>query len=249
MRGRLAIIVSALPLTVSIAVAQDPASEFSAHAIVRAADETVLSAEMAGRIKTLPFDEGDSFAAGKHLAGFNCDILEAEQAVARATTKGAEAQLQNAKRLDRLGAAGSLDLALAEAALEEAQANLSVANARLRRCVIIAPFDGFVLERDVERFESVEVMTPLLRIGRPGTLRVEIIAPALWLSWMETGKSFQFMPHKSDTSYAGTVERIGAVIDAASQTVKIEGKLTVSASKLRSGMGGGVLFHTKTNDE
>ena len=115
--------------------------------------------------------------------------------------------------------------------------------------MIIAPFDGFVLERDVERFESVEVMTPLLRIGRPGTLRVEIIAPALWLSWMETGKSFQFMPHKSDTSYAGTVERIGAVIDAASQTVKIEGKLTVSASKLRSGMGGRVLFNTKTNDE
>lgn len=238
-----------LGLALGATSGQGAAEDFTTNAIVRMVDETVISAEMSGRINKLPFDEGDYFAAGARLVEFNCDILDAEKAVFTAAVHGAEAQLMNAKRLDRLGAAGSLDLALAQAALEEAQANLGVAGAKLRRCAIVAPFKGVVLFRDVKPHESVEVMKPLLRIGRPGVLRVEIIVPTSWLDWMARGKTFEFRSHKSVAAYNGRVDRIGAAVDAASQTLIVEGVLTSDAPLLRSGMGGLVRFVSKAANE
>lgn len=226
------------------ALASSPAlaTDTLIQGVVKAGDETVLSAEMAGRINRLPLDEGATFGKGDLLAGFSCDILQAQRSVAVAVVEGARAQGNNAKRLDSLGVAGSLDLALAEAALRESLAELRVAEARTRLCTVLAPFPGVLLSREVEEHESVNVMTPLLKIGRRGALRIAVIAPAQWLAWLKPGASFSFVPHDGKTAVQGRIDQIGAAVDVASQTVKVEGLLESEDVALIPGMGGVVTF-------
>ncbi|HEY9080276.1 efflux RND transporter periplasmic adaptor subunit [Magnetovibrio sp.] len=226
--------------------AQSARSDLSTHAILQAKDEVVLSSKMSGRLTDLPFEEGQSFVKGDTLAGFACDILEAEQSVAAASVEGAAAELKNAKRLDKLKAAGALDLALAQAALAKARAQLDVAKSRARLCYIIAPYDGVVLSQDVRQFESVDTKTPIVRIGRAGALRVKIIAPAAWLSWITVQAPFTFVPSGSGKRYSGSIDRVGAAVDAASQTVKIEGILTGETPELLPGQSGVAYFASST---
>jgi len=144
--------------------------------------------------------------------------------------------------LDILGAAGTLDLALADADLEERRAKLRVADAKAALCSVHAPFDGVVLSREVERYESVNVMEPLLKIARTGTLRIAVIAPAHWLGWVRKGARFKFTPRGGKVASPGQIDKIGVTVDAASQTVKIEGVLDDRSAELIAGVGGTVSF-------
>jgi membrane fusion protein, multidrug efflux system len=211
--------------------------------IVKAADETVLSSEMAGRIDRLPVDEGEYFSEGDLLAGFTCDILAAENRVADAAVKGAQARYDNTKRLDLLKAAGALDLALTKASLEESLAEQNVVAARIKQCTIVAPFDGMVLAREIEPFESVNVMTPLLKIGRKAALRLMVIIPARWLPWIKPGATFSFKTAAGGKVTRGRVDKIGATVDPSSQTIKLEGELIAKPGhRLVPGIGGSVSF-------
>ena len=215
----------------------------TAHAILIAKDEVVLSSQMSGRIADLPFKEGQSFKKGDVLAAFSCEILQAEEAVAVATVEAAKAELKNAQNLDRLKAAGALDLVLAETAVRHARAELNVARSRKNLCKIIAPFDGVVLSHEVRRYESMDAKTPIIRIGGNGPLRVSIIAPAEWLSWLNTKVDFEFHLADQTVMVPGHIDRIGASVDAASQTVKVEGFLEGNDhSGLLPGQGGIVRF-------
>lgn len=211
-------------------------------AIIVAEDETVLSSSMSGHIDKMPVDEGDRFKRNDVLVRFKCDILDGERAVARASVKGAEAKLENAKRLDQLGVSGTLDYQLAQSELDIARAELQVANAKGELCEVRAPFDGLVLRRDVQEHENVNTMTPLLKIARSGTVNVAIIAPAQWLSWVNVSMPFEFTPNGGSGAATGKVTKVGGEVDAASQTVKIEGVLSTKGQLLIPGMGGTVYF-------
>ncbi|PKR55653.1 hypothetical protein COO20_00015 [Thalassospira marina] len=205
--------------------AQSDYSQPTAHAILIAEDEVVVSSQMSGRIINLPFDEGQHFKKGQVLAGFSCEILQAEEAVAVATVEGAKAELKNAQSLDKLNAAGALDLVLAETSVQRARAELEVARSRKRLCQIIAPYDGVVLSQDVRQFESVDASAPMMRIGRDAPLRVSIVAPAAWLTWLDRKTGLKFQLAGQAPAVEGKIDRIGASVDAASQTVKVEGIL------------------------
>jgi membrane fusion protein (multidrug efflux system) len=228
----------------SIALGQLASGVYESHAILEAEKEVVLSSEMGGRLKSLNVPVGGVFAKGDVLAEFSCDILDAERGVTVAHVEAATAKLKNAKRLDKLNAAGALDLVLAQATLDEARAQLEVAKSRADLCHMVAPYDGGVLSHEVRSFESVDIMTPILRVGQVGALRVNVIAPAAWLSWLRPDAPFSFSPKNTAISFRGRIDQIGASVDPASQTIKIEGVLIENTQNLLPGQGGVVRFHS-----
>lgn len=236
-------LVSSLLLIPCVSHAQEIVDDFSTYAVITTEDETVLSSEMSGRLKAIPFEEGMVFSQGDVLASFSCESVEAEKSAIHAMLRAASAQLKNAQRLDKVGAAGALDLELAKSSLEEAEARRQIIESKLAKCSILAPFDGILLSMNAVEHESIKDMTPILRIGRPGAFRVKVIAPASWLGWIKIGTDFSFQPHGVDRQYEGKIDKIGASVDPASQTIKIEGEIVASPDGLRSGIGGRITAH------
>lgn len=237
-----ALIALALLAALSAPAARAAGGDASAHGIVRASDQATLSSEMAGRVVRLPFEPGVPFAKGDVLAEFACEMVRAEVEAARAAERGAQVKLSHLRRLDKLAAAGGLDLALAEAGAVEGAARVKVATTREGFCHLRAPFDGLVLARLIEPQESVEVMKPLLRVARRGPLEVDVIAPVSWLPWLKPEAPLVFTT-ADGKSVEGRVLRIGASVDPASQTLEMRGRLQVEAGQgLLPGTGGSVSF-------
>jgi RND family efflux transporter MFP subunit len=213
----------------------------SAQGVLKGAEEAQLSSEMPGRITRMA-EEGETFRKGDTLVEFSCDMLRAEEDMARAAEQGARAQLENQRRLEAVKSAGALDLAMAEARLSEAQARSRAAAAKGRLCRVTAPYDGIVLKRDAKPHESVNLMAPLLKVAKRGTLEITIIAPAAWLPQLKPGQAFTFAAASTGQKAEGKLTRLGASVDPASQTTELRGEIAAESSGLKPGMAGSVTF-------
>jgi len=81
------------------------------------AEDVLITAEVAGRVQSLPVDEGQEVAAGQTLAQLDSALLEAQRDQASATVGVAEANLALARAGSR-----AEDVAAAQAAVDQARA-------------------------------------------------------------------------------------------------------------------------------
>ena len=215
---------------------------FEARALIQGDADVTLSSEIAGRIINLPFRDGDRFGKGDTLIRFDCRAHEGRLQVALASLKSAKLVLENQRRRVELDSAGALEVGLAEADVEKATGEVTTSSFPVDRCHIRAPFDGRIVQLGAHRHETVSIGTPLMRILDDTRLEVKIVVPSQWLSWLEPGAPFEIRIDETGKILRGKVTRMGAVIDAVSQSLPVFSTLTAPNDKLISGMSGMVKF-------
>ncbi|MCB8820582.1 efflux RND transporter periplasmic adaptor subunit [Microvirga rosea] len=226
-------------------LAQAPADEAEVRAQLTPRHMTILSSEIAGKVVSLPFREGDAFEAGQELAGLDCSALQARLSLAQAQLDRAERKLVALKQLDQRGATGKVDLDLAVIDTTAAKADLEVARIDVAHCRVPAPFSGRVSESKVQRYQYVTVGQPLLDILSDKELELELVAPSRWLAWLQAGEKLSVRVDELERTFPAIVTRIGARIDPVSQTVKIYARIDGVFPELRTGMSGLAQFsHT-----
>ncbi len=206
--------------------------------IVQPRAKAGLSAEVPSRIVRLPFREGESFHKGDVLVEYDCARLEAARKAARAAWRAAALKARSKRRLVKYQAAGRLEAAVAEAESEKARAEMEAAAVEVRKCRLLAPFKGRVVELHAQAHETPGSGRPVMTVVDLSRLEVEVIAPSRWLSRLRPGAEFTFRVDETGDVLKGRVERIGAVVDAVSQTVRLHGVLEGDASRVLPGMSG-----------
>ncbi|TNE62712.1 MAG: efflux RND transporter periplasmic adaptor subunit [Alphaproteobacteria bacterium] len=221
--------------------AQDTAVDapgFEARALVTTGDWAVLSSQILAPIAAMPKQPGASFRAGDVLVTLNCDDYAAERAAGQAEVRQAKAQLQAQERLFELQSAGNLDVEIARAALDRAEANLKLQDVRLDRCTVTAPYDGAVVRWAAQPHQTVSVGNELIEIVGTGGLELELIVPSSWLAWLRKGNHVVARIDENGSEVVAEVSRLSARIDPVSQTIKIYAKITAGRDKLLAGMSG-----------
>ena len=217
----------------------EPSSE--ARGVLRAQNQAVLASELSGRIVDLPFQEGESFNKGDVLARFDCSAYQAQLNAAQAASRGASEELAHNRQLASLNSVGRFEVARAEARLSETQAQSNIYQVQIKRCSVVAPYDGQVVERKVKRYESVAPGTPMLEIVDNRTLEIHLLVPSRWMSRLKPGQIFSFVPDETGKPLTATVKRLGARIDEGSQTLLLVASLP-KVEGLLSGMSGTAHF-------
>lgn len=214
----------------------------AARVLIAAAREAELSSEIAGRITSLPVEEGGPFAKGDALATFACDLHRAGLAEAQAEHAAARATLANRRELADLGSIGDLDVALARAEATRTAARIAHQMGMVERCTITAPYAGRVVERFVEPHESVAAGDPVLSIIDDRALTLELVVPSAWLAWLTPDTRFTVTIDETGTTHAAQVTMLGARIDAVSQSLPIRAQLVETPGNLVAGMSGTAQF-------
>lgn len=237
---------SLLALVVALpAVAAEPPRE--ARGVVRALQEAVIAAEYPARIAELRLRPGESFAAGDRLVAFDCARPRAERAAAAARRDKAKAARDAEAELVARKAAGRLSLETAEADLAEAAATVAALDARLSACEIRAPFAGRVVDRRANPLDMADPGKPLLVVAGTGGHEIELIAPSRWLGLVKAGTRIDVTLDETGESVPAIVRRLGAAVDAASQTVRLFAEFERPPAGLVPGMSGTARFQPATN--
>ena len=243
----LCLIICTLLVTMPIVFAADAVisveSEQEARGLINPTAQATLSSEILARIKALPYRNGERFKKGALLVEFDCGAYHAEVAVAAATHERENKRLENLRRLASLSAASELEVAIAEAEVKKAAAEIRLARVNTQRCKLMAPYDGVVVERLAEEHESVGPQTEVLSILAIGDPEIEIIVPSEWLRWIKKDIPFQFLIDETGERLAAGLTRVGASIDPVSQTIRVIGRFQHPPIEgIIAGMSGTAIF-------
>ncbi len=233
----IAVLAAALP-------EQAAAEDQSARGVIAALTEATIAVDYTARVAKLPKLEGESFGKGETLIVFDCKRYAAEVNAAKARAHARELVMANNRRLLAKGAIGGNEVRVSEADFEEARATMQALQARTGSCEFRAPFDGRVVERIVQEQESPAPNQPLIRIVDMTRLEVETIIPYKWLARVKPGDAFTFTVDETGETLAAEVVRMGATVDAVSQTIKAYGVLKTPGLSVLPGMSGTATFRS-----
>ncbi|BBP74028.1 efflux RND transporter periplasmic adaptor subunit [Pseudomonas gingeri NCPPB 3146 = LMG 5327] len=229
------------PLLDNAAPGAHATSASEARGVLRARDQAMLASELSGRIIELPFSEGETFNKGDTLARFDCSAYQAQLNAAQAAGRGANEELAHNRQLASLNSVGRFEVARAEAKVAETQAQAQVYQVQVKRCSVIAPYDGQIVQRKVQRYESVSAGAPMLEIVDNRTLEIHLLVPSRWMGKLKPGQTFSFVPDETGQPLTATIKRLGARIDEGSQTLLLVASLP-KADGLLAGMSGTAHF-------
>lgn len=214
----------------------------TARGIVRAIREVSVSTDLFAKVSSLPFQEGQRFTEGDVLIAFDCTEIEVRHKSASARQSGEQLTYDNLKYLKKLNAAGEFDVELQRTKLDQAIAEAEGVANKLKQCTIHAPFDGNIVSLHISEHEFPDRERPLMQIIDPGTVKIELLLPAIWLQWLKPYEEFNIRIEETGNIHSAVVTRILPVIDPVSQTIKVVGRFTGDADNILPGMSGPASF-------
>jgi membrane fusion protein, multidrug efflux system len=204
--------------------------------------ETTLSSQMNGTITDLNATLGKQVGKNAVLAQMNCAEVQARANVAKAELNMARQNLNGKRSLRELKAAGDIEVAMSATEVEKAQGALSLANAQLGYCRVIAPFSGHIAKVYVKNYQTVSAGTPMLDLVGDGALKVRLNVPSALMVKLKQGSRLDITIHETGKTYPAHVSAVNARVDAVAQTVELEAQLDGEHPELVAGMSGVARF-------
>jgi membrane fusion protein, multidrug efflux system len=210
--------------------------------IVRSVDQASISTELATRVAAVHFREGEHFKTGDVLLEFDCRRQRAGLVAAEAQQLEMQLNADKFRVLQRTQSVGKNDLEVSEARLVKASAEADALRSQLDQCVVIAPYNGRVLEVTLQKYEAAQPGKPFLGIVSISNLEIDVIVPSDWVRWLKPGIAFVFHIDEIRRPVEAVIVRTGAAVDAISQTIKISAAFKGETEGVLPGMSGTAQF-------
>jgi membrane fusion protein (multidrug efflux system) len=211
--------------------------DLQAVGALRSNESVMLRPEVAGRIAAINFRDGQPVKKGQVLVALDATLNEAEVAQARAELELAR---NNLKRTEDLAAKNFVSGSAqdqAAANVEVLAARLKLAEARLAKMRVTAPFDGVVGIRNVSVGDYVKDGADLVNIEDIAQLKVDFRLPERYLPQLRVGQAVEVSADALPGSrYRGTIDAINPRIDANGRSLEVRARLTNTDGRLRPGM-------------
>lgn len=214
---------------------------------VRANQQATLNAKVAGYLKSITVDKGDTVKAGQVLAEIEVPELLADRAKSIAEVKVAETECQRLETAQRKAP----DLVMPQA-VDEAKGRLEIARANLERITTLlsysrltAPFAGVVTMRHVDPGAFIPTAvsggsagtSAVVTLMEFDTVRVQVAVPELEASLVRPGQPVRLtVEGLRGRTFEASVSRMGYALDESTRTMLMEADLPNPQHELRPGM-------------
>ena len=204
---------------------------------LRSDESITLRPESAGRISAITFQEGQRVAKGVPLVTLDPAIPRAELEQAKANYVLAKQKFDRAVDLAKRNFISGQAKDEAENNVKVAEASVQLAEAKLAKTDIRAPFSGIIGLRSVSVGDYVKEGADLVNLEAIDPLKVDFRVPETYLGQVQVGQSLQItldaLPGKT---YQGKVTAVNPLIDAAGRSIIIRAQVGNQDTTLRPGM-------------
>jgi len=230
-----------MPVEVAEATRGDVRETLHALGTIEAAERVRVTVEIDQIVRALPFEEGRVVRRGQVLAILNDSELRAEAGRAVALRNQARVTAERFERLSQQRISSPQDLDNARAALEVAEANVRLAQARLAKTRIVAPFSGVVGSRLVSPGAYVRAGDAITELARIDTVKVAFAVPERYLADLRRGASVTVttvaFPGKP---FTGAVNVVDPILDPTTRSARLSAVIPNPSGELRPGMSADV---------
>ena len=222
----------------------------SAVGTLRANESVTIKPEVAGLIERIHFDGGARVRKGALLVSLDASIAAAEAEQTRAELGLAQANYQRTADLARQQFVSERARDEAAASLKVLEARLKLAQARLAKSTIRAPFSGVLGLRNVSAGDFVREGAELVTLEDVSLMKVDLRLPERYLGQLRPGQlievEFDAYP---DRRFEARMEAIDVRVDAEGRSLVARGRLPNADGLLRSGMFAKVTLTLSERDD
>lgn len=229
----------AAPVRVEVATVKEIpfARGLSAVGSLRSDESVVLRPEVAGRIQSIEFKEGQPVARGQVLIRLDDSVPRAELAQARANLTLAQSHYRRAVELQGKGFVSQQARDESASTLKVQEAAVALAQARLDKMAISAPFAGIVGLRSVSVGDYVNQGQDLAPLEAIDPLKVDFRVPEMYLSKVRMGQQLTLrLDALPGQERQGQVYAVSPLVDAGGRSILLRATVANNDAVLRPGM-------------
>lgn len=222
----------------------------SAVGSLRSDESVTLRPEVSGRITAILFTEGQRVEKGATLVRLDPAVNNAEVQQTRANLALAKSKYERAIDLSSKNFISGQARDEAKNNFEVAQAAASLAEARLAKTELKAPFGGIIGLRVVSTGDYVREGADLVNLEAIDPIKVDFRVPETFLKQVKVGQpvdvTLDALPGKT---YNGRVIALNPLLDAAGRALVIRAQVRNQDTTLRPGMFARVNLITSTKQD
>lgn len=213
------------------------ADRFESVGNVEAGEAILVVSEIDAVVTKLPFQEGQPVRAGALLVQLDDAQLRAEVMRTEALRDQARSSFDRVKAVVGQGAGSQQDLDDAAAGLKVAEANLSLAQTRLRKTRILAPFAGVAGAKRVSPGAYLRAGTPITDLASIGVIKVTFSVPERYLGVLHRGAPVSLSaPAYPGYALVGVIDVLDPVLDPQTRSSRVIARVKNPGGKFRPGM-------------
>ena len=217
--------------------ATDFSDEVSAVGTLKSNESVVLRPETAGRIGMIGFKDGAIVGRGTVLVTLDAAVQEAELQQARANLGLAETSFKRNQELVAKKFLSQQALDTSAANLKVQQATVQVAEAKVAKTRVKAPFSGMVGLRNVSVGDYVKEGQDLINIEDISTLRVDFKLPENFLGRLSKGQTVELTTDAlPGQTFKALLDAVDPMVDQNGRSISARARMDNATAKLRPGM-------------
>ena len=204
---------------------------------LRSDESVTLRPEVAGRISAIAFQEGQPVVKGAMLVRLDPAVPQAEAQQARANLVLAKTKWDRAVDLAKSNFISGQAKDEAENNYKVAEASAQLAEAKLAKMDLRAPFSGIIGLRSVSIGDYVKEGADLVNLESIDPLKVDFRVPEVYMRQVKVGQPLQVqLDALPGRTFEGKVFAVNPLIDAAGRSVVIRAMVRNPDTSLRPGM-------------
>lgn len=204
---------------------------------LRANEAVMVRPEVAGRVASVRFNEGEAVKAGQALVALDTEIQSAELQRAEANLKLADVEFTRMNELLRRKAGSRTDYDKALSQREAFQADLALAKAKLAKMTVHAPFDGVLGLRQISVGDYISAGQDLVGIVDLDPIKVDFRVPEVYLDLVKPGQrlavTVDALPGKS---FEGELYAIDPQLDVNGRAIVLRARAANPDGVLKPGL-------------
>jgi RND family efflux transporter MFP subunit len=242
-----------IPVEVALVAPADLHRVVSGSTTLSSALQVAAVAELAGSVREVSVEGGDSVTVGQVLARVVNDDVRISIDEARQAVERNEREVERLRPLFDRGFLAAQTFETAEYQLETAQTGLHRLRTQGATQTVRAPIDGVITRREVEAGAVVVPNQVLFEITVIDSLEARIAVPERELGQLRVGQAAVLTAEAfPDQTFVGSVTRIDPIVNPRTGTVAVRVSLEqitgAEGALLRPGMFSGVRIVTDTRD-
>ncbi|HEY3215702.1 MAG TPA: efflux RND transporter periplasmic adaptor subunit [Candidatus Eisenbacteria bacterium] len=230
-----------MPVEVADVRSETVRDHFRALGSIEARENVKVANEVNAVVRELPFEEGQAVHEGQMLARLDDREIGAEARRAEALRNQARTNFQRIKHLFDSRAASQQEMEDAASALQVAEANHALAEARYDKTRIVSPLTGLVGRRLVSPGAYLGTGDVITEVAAVDTMKVSFAAPERYLGQLRRGAAVEVTTTAfPGQTFRGTIHVVDPLLDPASRTFRLVALVPNPERRLRSGMSADV---------
>lgn len=202
------------------------ADRVEALGTTRGSESVEITSDITEKVVEIRFDDGQAVAAGDVLVVLDKAEEEADLRAAEAVREEARLAYARVEQLESRQVAAIAELDARRAALQSAEAAVTVVRSRIAARVIRAPFDGVVGLRLVSLGALIRPGDVITTLDTLDPMRIDFTAPSAHLDVLRPGLAVEARADAlAGRVFAGEIDSVGTRVDPVTRSISVRAEV------------------------